>query len=332
MRNEHGGEENWLLTASVNSRRVVHWGKIVAAEVAFSLLAVTAAIETFAYGILFIGSLPVSLYSTKPLTCCVQMISTSGFTLFWNAGNALLFNPLYSNIHTHESFARLEMDHGVRGELLKSILTVTVTAFQILSIFAGGLRIQASGLTRMLNDPCMRTEDRLYIVDWYLQLIQNHRELRRLDPRAFRIVSAGSEINEQIAEGVTFFRDHILASGKIDAASREMVLQSDPEIYHFVLARAIYLYAFGALRREPIPSFFSASTQIGIVELREKKGAFLESCVTDHRNFEVGPQNGEHSEQFNRLKGVAYGEMQGIFIIRCWQLACRPTAANPRRT
>ncbi len=331
FRNPQGTEENWILGGERINNKVIYYGKVVGTEVAVSLLCVTAAIETVAYSILLVGTLPLLLVSSRPMHMIYPLFQSSGFTLFWNVGNATVFNPFCTNVFTHESFARFSMDHWPRGQVFKAALKIAFeVAFAILQVLAArqGNYIYHH---RNANDfnffdvTFFRSEDILYVADW---MINHHiRLLGQQAAQAHPLIRAGQNMNNNIEEGTEFFKEFILGPGQIDTEAREKILEADPDIYVFALTRAVYIYTFGDKRNEATPSFFNGPTKLLIDQMRQNytqaDGAVLEPAMQDSSKFEEEPDTLRAKNILKDLKSAAHKELQGTFVTRCWQKACQ---------
>jgi len=122
FRNPQGTEENWFENREEDIDYTTQFPKIIVTELATAALFLTATVETVVYGILFLSSLPVSLWSTKPMNYCGNLLNSSTFTIVWNLGNITVLNPFCKNALTHESLARYTMDNWPRGAVSRAIL------------------------------------------------------------------------------------------------------------------------------------------------------------------------------------------------------------------
>lgn len=321
-RNLQGREENWVNDRNIVFNRVSYLGKVVTAEVGSILLCMTSTIEACAY-LLFVGLSLIFVPCTwRPLNHCFKLLSSASFTAYWNLGNALVFNLCYSNLHTHESFARHSLEHSERGSLLACVIKTLYVALFCLAIF---MRIQPPQPITNLPRDFTRPEDAVFIYDtlhgrtYRNQLSRG--QVNDLERRAGRLVNYAIDVGNTIRDGTKFFKDHILTP--ISAASKQMVIDCDPEIYSFVMTRAIYLYTHGRFRNAPIPKYFKLQTQSAIADVRAQTPANakndLEEVMLDHAKFDQ-----TQNVALNRLKGIASKEMQGgIFATSCWQGAVR---------
>ena len=140
-----------------------------------------------------------------------------------------------------------------------------------------------------------------------------------------------SQEDNSIREGARFFKDFLLGNDQIDAESRNSILEMDPDIFHFALTRAIYIYVFGPKRGDAPPSFFKPLTTYHIHHLRhqytEDQGEELIDKINNHEEFQIEMENNESREILNSLKIAASSELQGsVFSTRCWQVACEEYA------
>lgn len=103
-------------------------------------------------------------------------------------------------------------------------------------------------------------------------------------------------------------------------------MECDPEIYTFVLTRAVYGYVFGPKRDQEAPLFFKLQTRELIDELRAKydedQGKKIEACMQNFSSFDENQEDDEVKVILNDLKKVAYGELQNsLFTTKCWEAA-----------
>lgn len=262
FRNPQGREENWILGNESRGYLPAFVGKVITTEIGTALLCVTASVESVAYLILIVGSFPLKLVSDRPLNFSAKLLSSSSFTLVWNLGNITVFNFFCVNAFTHESFARFSIDHWDRGQAFRAVMEIS---FMVLLFFANhshSSSYHSSSYPSFLHAKCVRDEDRFYIAFW-----ARTRGVRLIDPdlqSANRsidrsLTQAAREYAEQtnriIDKGAAFFKECILEPGQITQASRDLVLEVDAEVIHFVLTRCIYLYVFGSKKRELVLPF-----------------------------------------------------------------------------
>lgn len=324
LRNVQGSEENWVEGEAIINNRALYCGKVFATEIGCILLLTAATIETVAYSTFLVLSFPLRL-CTKRISnlSLTNRISSSAFTIYWNLGNLLVFNFLYSNLHTHESFVRHSLDNSERGDLLKCCLHICRIAIICFALF---YRTPVGMNCNFFDQSYTRPQDSLFIYDTLVgsgyRRFVNRNSLNFLENRARILLDFGQGVGESIRLGSEFFRDEIL--NRIATESRQLVIDNDPEIYPFVTTRAIYVCLFTPLRNQPIPTFFKAETQIAIAEMRElfneASGTDLRGLMLNHTEF----NNDNQSQLLRRLKNIAYREIQGgIFVTRCWQNGCR---------
>ncbi len=337
-RNPEGGEENWLNRPEANPSVFLH--RIVVAEIGVALLCVTATVESVAYGIFSICSLPLLVVSERPFKWSVQLLESSGFTLYWNFGNLLVFNLFCRNVFTDESFARYSIDHLPRGDVYRVVLIAVEIGLVALSIFNRNFHYQHLELN--LFKSCLRSQDLIYIADWLMTHPNNHHHgmnnipLHEVvhDPQINQLRGMANEVNQLITEGATFFKECILNPEQIDEEAKTQVLEFDPNSYIFVLTRSVYLYVFGSKKHAQVPSFFKLETRLLILQLREKyehldKEEELKSLMQNLLAFNQDPQNDQIKALLNDLKEAAYTELQNsLFITKCWEKACQEFIQN----
>lgn len=336
-RNPQGKEAGWVDRAEDRGNLVLFLGRVVTAELGCAVLLATATVETFVYGTLGLVSLCFYWVNSEPARKLGKLASSSAFTILWNIGNVIVFNPGCINCVTHESFARYSMDHWTRGEVLK---LVVLAAECFLNIFSRH-RYHGLPLTALImRIKYTRLEDSLHIADW----AQRHRGAPDLaeDQRQTPAVIANAQLrllqehgrtmNAQIAAGKEFIETHILAEGKVDAPTRNAINAMEPAALLFLLSRAVYLYSFGELKEEVIPDFFAEKTQVEIRKLRDRP---LSPAVTNLDAFmggmdayNRGPSRDDQLALFTQIRGIGYADQQeGLLIGRCLQRALEEAAA-----
>lgn len=100
-RNSQGREENWI-----NGRQSFegyHVLRRITTEIGLGILTITAVIETVAYAALSLVTLP---FDENPSRFFQGLLESSTFTVLWAAADAVIYNPFFVNVMTHESFAR----------------------------------------------------------------------------------------------------------------------------------------------------------------------------------------------------------------------------------
>jgi hypothetical protein len=331
FRNPQGREENWLSGEERIHNYFIHAGKVVTTEVAVAVLAVVAVIETVAYGVLVIGSLSIRAHDATYYNRFSSLFSSAGFTVLWNFGNLIIFNPLCTNIATEEPFARYTIDYWPRGEAFKTVLKLIGAVTYALAT-RNTFNSYNYNRESIFSGPYLRDEDRLYIINWF----QEHRmpapQFQRASPvrpAAFVHPVSGyrQEAERIVNEGSEFFKEYILAEGKTAAASKQLIREFDPDVFTFVVTKAVYEYVFGALRDAGAPRFFKAQTQQDIISLRQKyvaeQGRALQPYMFNHTHFEEAANDRALRTIFNDLRNIASRELQGgIFATKCWQKAC----------
>lgn len=341
FRNPHGGEENWLNGNQPIETDIIFMARVFTTEIGVALLCVTATVESVAYLILMMGgglamvlSFPLSFIYERPFRLCQtfaersrDLIKSSTFTVYWNFGNMLVFNIFCVNVFTQEAFARYSIDHEPRGQFYKLILRVMDLALMFSMLFTNNGPHRPIYTTLNLDDPWLRPEDNLYIVDWANthQAFAQH-QIGLLNPQAQQLVNGVHDLNQTIDEGTAFFKECLLHPGQIDDDTRERVLEFDADVCVFVLTRSIYIYVFGSKREDAAP-FFKLETQLLIKGLREKyekdEGAPIEFLMQDLLSFDADQDDEEIKTVLNELKGAAHGELQNsLFLTKCWQNAC----------
>lgn len=347
FRNPLGSEENWLNREPRIDNVAIYMGKVFVTEIGIAILCLTATVETVANGILFVGGLPivagclcfaerqspVNLFMERSVDYILNQLSSSGFTVYWNVANLFAFNIFCKNLFTNESFARYSMENTDRGKVFRAAIDILQVSLSIFAVLSG-----APNPRFPPNFPpsFLRPADILYISDWsihhrvFVNHISNYQNPALNNRQVEVLNSAIFNINQSIQDGAHFFKEFLF--DPMDEATKIKIQDSEPEIFHFVLTRAIYFFAFGPKRNEPIPTFFKGATQLSIAQLRQinlgedvtiESNAKLKNLFANLDSFNQCPKE-EHIKRmlFNPLKEVAYRELQNsLFINRCWQQA-----------
>jgi len=333
FRNPHGSEENWVFQESLPYDRNRLMGRAVVAEIGSALLVVVSSVEGLAYVVLLLPAACTLPWTKRPCRLLMDRFESSYFTVSWNLCNCFGFNIRLVNICTNESFARHAVDTSPYAAIAKTSFKALGTLFTFASLFTG---IRNAGqifdsLSKTLDQRYFRGEHRVQI----FQLIGDQAanlHLSTLPTLTGRLRDLTINTDRAVNEGVEFIKTHFLADGQLTPVTKAMMDENDPDIFSFLSARAIYLYAFGPLKEEPIPSFFQASTQTGITRLRpipnqettseEKLKALdqekkLEEAMKDFALFQQ--EHADIKATFNTIKEIGYNEFQGgIFFSSCW--------------
>jgi hypothetical protein len=326
FRNPQGKESNWLYKPGKIENYGVHTFKVLSAEAASALLCVTAVIETFAYSFFALMGLLAYPCTDYFLNISIDYLSSSGFTIFWNMGNLIIFNPFCTNITTHESFTRFSMDHMTRGKIFKAVIIgLDIACIFYSIIFKVPYKSKGHLARELVDTPFLRIEDRCYVADWFRTIEAeggsipkniNNRLLKDIKERADKDI-------EILKQGSEFIKDYFLNATEIDEDSHEAIKTSMPDCFEFILARTFFIYIFGDKKNEPLPSFLKHKTikAIGALRNEYKNNTQLEDAfyplITSIDNFKNVQLNREVLKAFNDLKGPIYGELRGGFIKYC---------------
>jgi hypothetical protein len=173
---------------------------------------------------------------------------------------------------------------------------------------------------RIFRVPVYRLEDQQEVARW-AELAHSNISSGLLGP----IVLEGRATAEAIKQGATFIAEEILAHLQSDDLQR--FLDSDPNIFMFIITQAIFIYTLGSKKTEPVPNFFRKETITLINTLRQSPSINrpsteeVSAVLKNLNQFEDGPQQKESKELFNKLRNIAAGELHGLFITSCWQKA-----------
>lgn len=292
-RNPHGTEENWYFEPP---RGTVFNSPV---EVAARVVIHAAKVLTAEAGI---ATLTVMAATETVAYSALGLVSLTFY--FYNDRPAITFYKLLQS----SSFTIL---WGSADALIFNIFFYNIFTHESLARF-------------YINDflvinPLYRHADQVYIAD----LRANNQ--RAQHPMLRSVHREGMSLREKIAAGAAFLKNEIFARESND--TRNLCKECDPEIYQYILAKAISLYAIGAKRNETVPRFFKNDTQDAIQIMRTDfpDGPITQdvlNALTDPARFEAGVQNPEATEAFTRLRNIGSMELQNsLFITRCWQAA-----------
>lgn len=294
IRNPHGRAEEYPSRVFQPFSRVVFCGRIFATEYASLLLCTVAAVETVAYGILFVPALPYALISYQPLDWVCLRLESSAFTVYWNAANAIGLNFVGVNLPSSEQFARLYMDYSRSGQFFRKTLQVASLCLAIIAVIA-----------------CYLTNREL---DIYLP------SFRWVRDRDFNYLTLLVERYQQrLAEGEKkFFQEHFYQDLTITDGAKTAIAEHDPESYVFILARIVYLFAKDPSLKTKFPGVFSLlknETQLTIAKLETRQPTGLEEILSDLNNFSNADSTKDINPLLNEVKGAAGEEIQGKIIL-----------------
>lgn len=299
-RNPQGREEGWFNNGDQgvgNAWKLA--GKVITVEIGLCILTTMSVVETVAYSVFALGSLAFYPITNRPCKFFASLLQSSSFTVIWGIADALIYNPFFANVLTHESFARYWAD---------KLNPTPIVLF--------------------------RLDDRLHVADWEQQNFRRPGIIgQRIDnPLVRPIILQGQATQQAIEQGSRFITTEVLHGAT--PATLSLFEDMDPSIYMFVLAKAVFIYTVGSKKNELIPDFFKPATKVGITALRRELNTReiqeqLESCFVNLGSFERGVAGDVAKKAFNQLRSVASGELQNsLFVTRCWQKACealRPT-------
>lgn len=170
------------------------------------------------------------------------------------------------------------------------------------------------------STPLSRHEDRWYC-NYYYQINQLYWTYH---PDNDSAVNKASRSQESIDQGAEFIVTEVLkdAPDVMRIQFKEMAQPSQ-----FVLAKAVYIYAIGSKRDEPIPDFFKPATKSAIEVLRrgiiqEEHKIEMERLMSGPEEFNGDLQNASTQKASSILRAAASSESRGgLFSAECWQKA-----------
>lgn len=232
-RNPDGREEAWLGRSIYDvADRDPLVAKVITTELGLLLLIVTSLVELVAYCILTLFSLMLHCCDPNPFRCSARLLQSSAFTFVWACADMFVFNPRSENVCTHESFARRE-----------------------------------AGMTRV--------EDRNYIASRRGRVGAPH--VGQVPGTVLIDVNPPHETQSSIRRGAKMLAELIIGKRSVEGgpliggttpATQQAFVEQDHDIYSFVMTKAVYLYAFGDRRKDPIANFFQSTTRDNIQALR----------------------------------------------------------------
>jgi len=294
-RNPQGSEENWI--NSIWGQRIEnswqHAGKCISTEIGLGLLTITSAVETTAYATLALVSLTLYPFTDKPFTFFAKLLQRSAFTIIWGIADAILYNPFFINVMTHESYARYWAE--------------------------------------MLNPTPMllfRLDDRLYVADW----AQQHRQGNVNNALLAPIVAAGRATQVLIDQGANFIQQDVLANANAETIDLFRNMDPSIYMFILTKAVHIYT-AGAKKNDEVPDFFKPATKNLILALRQENNseetGQELQRLVENPTQFETTPQGESAKAVFNRLRNIATGELQNsLLTTRCWQKAAEQLSAE----
>ena len=285
-RNPQGSEENWMLRHQGIENRWQHAGKVISTEIGLSLLTITSAVETVAYTALALASATLYPFTDKPYAFFVKLLESSAFTILWGLADTVLYNPMFVNVMTHESFARY---------------------------WAAIFNPTPIGMFRL--------EDRLYLADWEQQYRQGNVEDGLLGP----IVAAGRATHGLIDQGANFIQQDVLASATAETIDLFRDMDVSIYMFILTKAVHIYTMGAKKNDEVP-DFFKRETKELILALRQENNSEAtvweLERLVANPTQFETEPREESSQAVFNRLRNVGSGELQNsLFTTRCWEKA-----------
>ncbi len=141
----------------------------------------------------------------------------------------------------------------------------------------------------------------------------------------FFIQSIRNIHNKKINAGAKFIYNNIAKNFTKD--ERENFCDAEFEIFQFVMAKSIYIYAFGEKEKEEIPNFFKTKTKNAILD--QRKNNLTEETKNKIQTLLVNPNSFAKSNSEDEIKAIiltfkkiAAEELQhSFFYTKCWPKA-----------
>ncbi len=291
-RNPQGSEESWMLRPQGIENRWKHAGKVISTEIGLVLLTMTSAVETVAYSAFAIASLTLYSFTNKPYVFFAKLLQSSAFTMIWGLADAILYNPLFVNVMTHESFARY----------WAAIFNPTpIVVF--------------------------RLNDRLYLAEWE----QQHRQENVQDGLLRPILDEGRTTQKLINLGADFIRQDVLGDANAKTVELFKEMDPTIYMFILTKAVYIYTTGAKKSEPVP-DFFKPATRNLILALREEHNNQEtlneIQRLIANPTAFETEPQVESARSIFNRLRNIASGELQGsLLTTRCWQKAAEELPA-----
>ncbi len=285
-RNPQGREEGWLGGRQGINNRLKHLGKVVSTEIGLILLTATSAVETVAYAALAFVSLALYPVTDKPCKFFAKLLQSSSFTIIWGLADTLIYNPLFVNVMTRESFARYW-----------------------------------AGMFNPTSLTLFRLDDRLFIADWGRQYRLGNVNNGLLEP----ILAAGRATQLMIDQGANFITQDVLSGASDDTKNLFRDMYPSIFMFILTKAVYIYTAGdkkndeipdfFKPVTKNLI---LALRQEINDEEILRQ----LQDLTANPTQFETEPQGEGAKLAFIRLRNIASGELQNsLLTTRCWQEA-----------
>jgi len=127
---------------------------------------------------------------------------------------------------------------------------------------------------------------------------------------------------EEVEEGGFFLVDYVLAENSGD--DEERLKSFDSSLATYAVTKAIWVYVCGIKRNDPVLEIFKETTRTEIEKLRKEfdKNEFAGMFATE-KLFNEGMEDNVVRSRLNKLRSVAFGELQGgRFVTTCWGAVC----------
>lgn len=301
-RNPHGAEEHWVGPEPLPRVEVScnYLGRVVTTELGLALLTLAALVETVLWTAETLIFLPALYFESGLFYFYATLLRSSSFTLLWNITN--LFRNLFSaNLLTREDFARYRFE----------------------------------AYNPLPSPLFFKMSNHLRVSDWCVEHLPPPEQRRENmgGPLLAPLLAVGIAGHPLVVQGGRFLIDDVLRGASEETLDR--FNQIDPGLIPFVLTKALFIYAFGERRAEPIPDFFAKATRQIIQPLRLwRPPAGLAEALATPAQFEafVAPREGDIGRvPYVALRDYAAYEMQGnrMLVRRCWPKAIDLIPQNP---
>ena len=287
-RNPQGSEENWMSRPQGIENGWKHAGKVISTEIGLALLTIASAIETVAYAVLALASFTLYPFTDKPCTFFAKLLQSSSFTIIWGLADAILYNPLFVNVMTQESFARF-----------------------------WAARFNPTPIVMF------RLDDRLYLADWEQQHRQGNFDGGLLGP----ILAEGRVTQALIDQGANFIQQDVLSNASAETVDLFRDMDPSIYMFVLTKAVYIYTSGAKKNDEIP-GFFKPATKNLILTLRQEQNSEEtvqeLQRLVANPAQFDTEPQSDSARSFFGRLRNTASGELQNsLLATRCWEIAVK---------
>ena len=239
---------HWRISNGVSQGQNERTIKLITANIASPILAITAIIETIAYLTLALLTLPLLPFTKTPLNFCASLLNSSVFTVQWSIYFAIFNNKMGNLPNVSLSTLNYVSSEAGARDILKYVLEGIPLS----------PRLSTQRASPQNNLPSFRNVIPGFNPGDYLA---DDAPIPEFNDIPFE------RVPEKIKEdGADFLVNDIFAG----ASSKllEQLSESHPGLFALTLTKALFLYTIGSKCNASIPEFFKEETGIEILALR----------------------------------------------------------------